>query len=82
MLIAEDEGAELHDGDEAGEVEDLGVGVATVENAGEIEELRTLVDLCPKTLFECLFGRTKGGSLLNEVEVGEDTDDFGETMGL
>ena len=82
MLIAEDEGAELHDGNEAGEIEDLGVGVATVEDAGEIEELRTLVYLCPKALLECFFGRTEGGSLLNEIEVGKDSDDFGETMGL
>ena len=37
VLVAEDERAELHDGDEAGEIEDFGVGITSVKDAGEVE---------------------------------------------
>ena len=82
MLITEDKRAELHDGDEAGEVEDFGVGIASVEDTGEVEELSTLVNLGPKALFQRLLGSTEGSGLLNEVKVAEDADDFRETVGL
>ena len=82
MRVAEDERTELHDGDEATEVLDLGVGVAAVEHAGEVEELCALVYLCPETLLERLFGVTLRLDLLDEVEVGKDADDFGEAVRL
>ena len=69
MLITEDKRAELHDGDEAGEVEDFGVGIASVEDTGEVEELSTLVNLGPKALFQRLLGSTEGSGLLDEVQV-------------
>lgn len=82
MSVAEDKGSELHDGDEAGEIEDFGVRIAAVEHARQVEELGTLVDLRPKTLFQGLLGSAEGCSLLNEVKVGEDADNFGEAMRL
>ena len=82
MGVAKDEGAELHDRDEAGEVENLGVGVAAVEDAREVEELCALVDLRPEALLEGLFGVFECRGFFDEVEVGEDADDFGETVRL
>lgn len=82
MGVAEDERPELHDGDEAGEVEDLGVRVPAVENSGEVEELGSLVDFCPESLFEGFFGRSNEGGFFDEVEVGKDANDFGKAVGL
>ena len=82
MGVAEDERPELHDGDEAGEVEDLSVRIAAVENSGEVEKLGSLVDFCPESLFESFFGHSDEGGLFDEVEVGEDADDFGEAVRL
>ena len=82
MLIAEDEGAEFHDGDEAGEVEDFSVGITSIKDAREVEELGTLVNLGPEALFQSLLCSTEGSGLPDEVEVCEDADDFGETVGL
>lgn len=82
MCIAKDEGPELHDGDETREVHNFGVGIPTIDNPGEIEELCALVNLRPETFFEGFFSAADDGSLFDEVEVGEDADDFGEPMGL
>jgi hypothetical protein len=56
MAVSEDERSELHYTDETREVEDFGVGVAAVENTGEIEKLCALVYFCPKALFEGFLG--------------------------
>ena len=80
--VAEDEGAELHNADEAREVEDLGVGVAAVHNAREVEELCALVDLGPEALLEGFLGCTEGSSLLDEVEVSEDANDLRKPVRL
>ena len=82
MRVAEDERAELHHADEAREVHDLGVGVASVEHTGEVEELRALVDFRPEALLEHLLGGAQRRGFLDEVEVGKDADDLGEAMGL
>lgn len=82
MGITENEGAEFHDGNEAGEVEDFGVGITAVDDAGKVEKFCPLVNFCPETLFEGFFGGFEGSSLFYEVEVSENADDFGETMGL
>jgi len=82
VLITENERAELHDTDEAGEVENLGVRIAAVEYAGKIEQFSTLINLRPETLLERFFSRAKGRSLFDEIEVGQDTDDFWKPMRL
>jgi hypothetical protein len=41
-----------------------------------------LINFCPETLFKGLFGGLEGGGLFYEIEMGEDADDFWETMGL
>ena len=80
--VAEYEGAELHDADEAGEVQDLRVGVSPVQDTREVEEFRSLVYFGPEPLLECLFGIFENGGFFDEVEVGEDADNLGEPMGL
>lgn len=82
MRIAKYERAEFHDRDKTGEVEDLGVGISTIEDTGEVEEFCSLVDFCPESLFEGFLCGFEGGGFFDEVEVGKDTDDFGEAMGL
>lgn len=82
MRVAEDERAEFHDADESREVKDLSVGVAAVQDTREVEELRALVDFSPETLFERFLGILKYSGLFDEVKVGEDSDDFGETVSL
>jgi hypothetical protein len=52
VSIPEDQGPELHDADESGKIEDLGIGITTVENAREIEKLCALVYLIPEASFE------------------------------
>lgn len=56
MAISEYKRTELHHADEAREIEDFAVRIATIENARKIEELCALVDLCPKSLFERFLG--------------------------
>jgi len=82
MCISEDEGPELHNGDEAREIHDFGVWISTVDDPGQVEELRALVNFCPETFFEGFFRAADDGSLFDEVEVCEDADDFGKSMGL
>lgn len=82
MCVAEYEGAELHHGDEAGQVKNLSVGVAAVQDAREVEQFGPLVDLRPEALLQSLFGVLQGGGFLDEVEVGEYSDDLRESMRL
>ena len=82
MLIPEDQRPELHDGDEAGEEVDLGVGIPAVDDAGEGEELRALVDLGPESMFQSFLGVFQGGGFLDQVEVGEEAEDFGKAVRL
>ncbi len=82
MGIPEDQGAEFHDRDEAGEIMDLLVWVPAIEDAGKVEEFGTLVNLGPETLFQALFCLSLDGELFNEIEVSEDPYDLGETMRL
>lgn len=70
MRVAEDEGSEFHDGNEAGKVDDLRIGIAAIDDPGEVEELCALVDFCPKTFLEGFFGGLEGGGLFDQVEVG------------
>ncbi len=82
MRVTKHEGAELHDGDEAGQVQNFSVGVATIEDTGEVEELGTLVDLGPEALLQSLLSCTEGSRFLDEVKVREDTNDFWKAVGL
>lgn len=82
MGVAEHERTEFHDADESREVEDLSVWVAAVQDTGEVEELRALIDFGPETLFERFLGILEYGCLFDEVEVGENSDDFGKAMSL
>lgn len=52
MAVPEYQRPELHDTDETRQIEDLGVGIATVEDTREIEELCALVYLIPKAFLE------------------------------
>ena len=65
MGVAEDQGAELHNADEAGKVHDFGVGISPIKDSRQIEQLCALVDFCPKPLFESFFGRTESGGLFD-----------------
>lgn len=80
MRVSEYKRSEFHDGDETGEVQDFGIGVPAIDNARKIKEFCALVDLSPKTLFECFLCSFERSCPFNEVEVGEDADDFGETV--
>lgn len=82
MGVAKYERPELHDADETREVHDLGVRISAVEDPGEVEHLRAGVNLCPEPLFQCLFGILEHGGFLDEVEVSQDTDDFGKPVRL
>ena len=82
MCVAEYEGAEFHHGDETAEILYLLVGVATIEDAGQVKELGTLIDFGPEALLESLFGGALGGDFFDEIKVGKDTDDFGEAVRL
>lgn len=82
MRVSEDERSELHNADETREVQDLGIRVSTIEDTGKVEELSTLIYLRPETLFEGLFSVLERSSFFNEVEMSEDSNDFGETVGL
>lgn len=52
---------------------DLAVRVAAVDDAGEVEELRALVEFAPETVLEPLLGGAQRALLLEQVEMGEDT---------
>src|SRR6266550_2135389 len=80
--VSEDQRSEFHDGDEAREVEDLRIRISAIENAGEVKQLRPLVDFGPKSLFESFFSRSYDGSFFDKVQVGKDANDFGKSVGL
>ena len=82
MGVAEDEGAKLHDADEAGEILYFSVWIATVEHAGEVEKFGTLIDLCPEAFLESFFGVAESSCFFYEIEMGQDTNDFGKTVRL
>lgn len=56
MAIPEYERTELHHANETREIEDFAVGIATVENARQVEQLCTLVYFRPEPLLECFLG--------------------------
>ena len=82
MGVSENERAEFHDRDETGQIHDFRIWITTIENAGEVEEFCALVYFCPETVFEGFFGGFECGGFFDEVQVGEDTDDFWESVGL
>ncbi len=82
MRVTEDERAELHNANKAGEVENFGIRVSAVEYAGEVEKFGSLVYFCPKPFLQRLLGIFEGGSLFDQVKMGQDADDFGETVCL
>ena len=80
MTIPEDERSELHDTNEAGEIQDFCIRIAAIQDTREVEEFGPLVDFRPKSFFQSFLRCTEGCSLLDQVQVCEDTNDFGETM--
>lgn len=52
MAVPKNQRPELHDANETRKIEDLSVGITTIENAREIEELCALVYFIPETFFE------------------------------
>lgn len=82
MVVSEYERTELHHANETREVEDFAVGIPAIKDTRKIKEFCSLVDFCPKSLFERFLGVPESGLFLNEVEMGEDADDFWKSMGL
>ena len=80
MSVSEDERTEFHDRDETGQIHDFCIRITTIENAGEVEEFCALVNFCPETVFEGFFGGFEYGGFFYEVQVGEDTDYFWESV--
>lgn len=52
MAVPKNQRPELHDANETRKIEDLSVGITTIENTREIEELCALVYFIPETFFE------------------------------
>lgn len=67
--------------DEPAQVEDLAIGVATVHDPREVKHLRSIEHLRPETLLQSLLLSFESSGRLNEVEVGKDSDELGETVG-
>ncbi len=82
MGVAEDEGSELHDTDKAREVKNFGVGISSIKNTREIEELCALVYFCPETLLEDFLRVLECRSFLDQVKVSEHGDNFWEAVRL
>ena len=82
MLIPKDKRTEFHDGYETGKKVDLRIWVPPVDDAGEGEELCALIDLGPESVFESFLSVFQGGGFLDQVEVGEEAENFGEAVGL
>ena len=56
MGVSENEGTEFHDGDETRQQVDLRVGVTAVHDSRQGEQLCSLVDFGPESMFETLLG--------------------------
>jgi len=82
VRVPKDKRAEFDNGDESRKVQDFIVGIPTVENTRKVEKLCPLIYLCPEPFLQNLFCVSEGRCLLDQVEVGEHTDDFWETVGL
>lgn len=80
--VAEDEGSEFHDTYKAREVKDFGVGISSIKNPREVEELCALVYFCPETLLENFLRVLECRSFLDQVKVSEHADNFREAMRL
>ena len=53
-----------------------------MHHAGEIEQLRSLVNLCPKSLLQILLGPLESFGILEGVKVSKDTHNTREPMDL
>lgn len=82
MAISEDKRSELHHADEARKIQDLSVWIASVEDAGEVKELCTLIYLCPKTLLDGFLCDLQSRLLLDQIQMRKNTDDFREAVSL
>lgn len=80
MGVSEDEWTEFHDADKPREVENLGVWITAIDEPTQIKEFCALVDFRPETFLQILLGALECVGLFDEVQVGEDTDDFGEAV--
>lgn len=63
------------------QVEDLAIRVTTVHDAREVEHFGSIINLGPETVLKALLLRLEGGGSLDEVEVGEDGDELGKSVG-
>ena len=82
MRIPEHQRPELHHADEPAQVQNLRIRVTSGHNARKVEEFGTLVDLRPEALFQGFLCGAERRGFFDEVEVGEDADDFGEAVRL
>jgi hypothetical protein len=62
----------LHDGEETRQVVDFAIGVSSIHDTREIEEMRALVQLGPQSLLEPLLGILERLGLSEQVEMGQD----------
>lgn len=63
------------------EVEDLAIRVSTIHHAREVKHFGSIVDLGPETVLQALLLRFESGGSFDEVEVGENSDEFGKSVG-
>lgn len=80
--VSEDQWSEFHDANESTEVEDLCIRISPIEHAREVEQFCAGVDLFPEPRLEQLFLRSQRCRLLDQIEVGQHTDHFGEPVRL
>jgi hypothetical protein len=88
MGLSPSQGTEFHDRDEARQVQDFRLGILAIRQAGQVEELGTLVNLGPKPLLQPLlglsqlFGTTIVGLEFWRIQMSQDTHDAGESVNL
>ena len=61
-------------------VEDLSIRVTTVHDTREVEHFGAVVHLGPESVLEPLLLRFERGRSLDEVEMGQNGDELGETV--
>ena len=74
--------SEFHDGYEASQVVDLSPLVVPKHHAGQVEQLGSLIDLCPESVFESFLGLLQRLVVLHTVQMGEDAHDARKTVDL
>eukprot|EP00056_Hartaetosiga_gracilis_P012278 m.195477 g.195477 ORF g.195477 m.195477 type:complete len:208 (-) comp13667_c2_seq5:701-1324(-) len=80
VRVAPHQRPELHDGDEAREVVDVPLRIHSIDDGGEVEELRTLRDLRLETILQLLLPLPQLLGGLHLVEVCQNTHNTRHTV--